>query len=337
MPTIKDIAIRAGVSPSTVSRVLNYDMSLSVSDETRKKILEIAEELEYTTVKDRKKKLNQHKLGIIHFYTEKEQLIFPYFISVRMGIEKKCHEENIELIKLMEKDGKYDKNQMASVDGIIAVGFFSDRQIKQIREGNSNVVFVDSSPDESLFDSIVIDFRKITTEIIEHLINDGHSKIGYIGAKGVIKDSKNVIADMREVTFREIMKKKKLLNPDWVLIGEFTPKSGYELVKKILEQEELPTALFIASDAMATGALRGIHEAGLSVPDDISIIGCDDIPTSKYISPPLSTVKIYTEFMGETAVETIIERINSGRTISKKIVIPTKLVIRKSSKELEKN
>lgn len=336
MPTIKDIAERAGVSSATVSRVLNCDLTLSVSDTKRKKILEIAEELDYTTIRERKKATKRLKFGIVHHFSEKQELGDPYYLSIRMGIERRCNEEQIDVVKIFNNENGYAKDYLTSVDGIIAIGNFGSKEIKELKQITEYIIFIDSSPDENQFDSIVIDFRKATTEVLDYFIAGGHKQIGYLGGKIIIRDDKIVLKDMREEMFCEFMTKKQLLNSNYIKIGEFTAKSGYELCKKIIEQEERPTALFIANDTMAIGALKAVYEVGLKVPEDLSIIGCDDIATAKYIIPALSTIKIYTEFMGETAVETIVERINTRREIAKKIFIPSKLIIRNSSQCLKK-
>jgi LacI family transcriptional regulator len=124
-----------------------------------------------------------------------------------------------------------------------------------------------------------------------------------------------------------------MLESEHIYIGSFVASSGYELMKKAIEQsQELPSAFLIASDSMAIGALRALHESGLKVPEDVAIIGFNDIPTSKYTVPPLASVRVHKEFMGETAVHLLLERISKQRTIAKKVIIPTELIIRQSAK-----
>ena len=100
-------------------------------------------------------------------------------------------------------------------------------------------------------------------------------------------------------------------------------------MKQAISDDHLPRAFFVASDTMAIGAIRAIHEAGLKIPEDIAIVGFNDIPNAMYLVPPLTTVKVYTEFMGETAVVLALERI-AGRERSKKCIIPTELILRDS-------
>lgn len=336
MATIKDIAKKVGVSPATVSRVLNFDHTLSVSDEKRKTILEVAEELNYTPPRKRKSKKNKQKItiGLIHWYTVKQELEDPYYMSIRIGIENMCYEDDIEIIKIYKPEN-YDFSNLRAVDGIIAIGKFSDNDIRNFRDKTDKIVFVDSSPRELEFDSIVLDFKKSVLTSLNYLYEQGHRRIGLISGIEYIGSDKHPLGERREMIFREFMMGKGLYNPKDSYIGVFLAESGYKLMKKAINSKEgLPTAFFVASDSMAIGALRALHENDLKVPEDISIIGFNDIPTAKYTVPPLTTIRVYKEFMGETAVELLLERIMKKRVISKKVIAPTELIIRKSVKSI---
>ncbi|MEJ8766101.1 MULTISPECIES: LacI family DNA-binding transcriptional regulator [unclassified Oceanobacillus] len=327
MATIKDIAKKANVSPATVSRVLNYDKTLSVTDETKRRIFEIAEDLSY-----RKKPIKKHsgkKIAIIHWYTETEELNDLYYLSIRLGIEHRCKEINIEPV-LYFFDNLNEINPM-DIEGIIAVGKFSGQQITEMIGINQNILFVDYCPDEEKYDSVVIDFVRATKKIIDFFIETGHKNIGFVGGREILQGESKPLLDLREKTFINYMKEKKLFKDEFVYISDFSVDEGYELMKKAIEElgENLPTAFFVSSDVMAIGSLRALHEGNIKIPERVSIIGINDISVSKYMYPPLSTVKVYTELMGETAVNTLMERLE-GRTIAKKIFISTKLVIRKS-------
>ncbi|QAA34280.1 LacI family DNA-binding transcriptional regulator [Clostridium manihotivorum] len=328
MATIKDIANKAEVSIATVSRVLNFDDTLNVSDSTKKRIFEAAEELNYITMKQRKSKRSIYKIGLIHWYTDKEELIDPYYMSIRMAIEKKCAEESISFIRINEVYNLVDE-----VDGLIAIGKFGQKDIDKFKNFSKNIVFVDCSPDEETYDSVVIDFRRAVNNILDYLTSLGHKKIGFIGGREVINQGTEDIVDYREVTYIQYMNSNNNFNPNYVKLGKFTPASGYELMIELLRQEEVPTAVFIASDSMAIGAYKAINELGLSIPKDISVIGFNDISTAQYITPSLTTVKAYTEFMGEVSVDLLIERLGKDREISKKVIIPTKLIVRESCRE----
>lgn len=332
MATIKDIAKKAGVSSATVSRVLNYDESLSVSDEKRKLIFEIAESLEYMPPRKRNisKTPKKLKIGLVHWYTMSQELDDPYYMSIRLGIEKMCYENNIEIVKIFRPD-EYDFQKLESVDGFIAIGKFTDGQITKIYERSPNIVFVDSSPQETRFDSVVIDFEKAVTGALDYLWQIGHRKIGYIGGREYIGPDQVALGERRESVFRQHMIELSAYEEKNVFIGAFLAESGYRLMKQAIQTlEELPSAFFVASDSIAIGVLRAIHECGLKVPKDVSIIGFNDIPTSKYTVPPLTSIRVHKEFMGETAVELLLERIIKKREIAKKVVVPTELQLRES-------
>ena len=334
MVTIKDIAREANVSISTVSRILNFDETLNVSEDTRKRVLSIAEELNYVRVKERKNKVKKYNIGIICSYSETKELNDPYFLSIRTTIEKKCINENIEFNSLyISKILNESSNNYKNIDGIIAIGIFQEEEIKSLKEISENIVFIDSSPEEWEFDSVVVDLKYGTMKALEYLHELNHVNIGYIGAKVVPHNSEgdsNELINYREASYRNFMLKINNLNEDWIFKGNFTPDDGYKLMKKALKLKEIPTAFFIASDPMAIGAYKAIIEEGYKIPEDISIIGFDDIITAQYLTPSLTTIKVFTDFMGEVAFDLLLEKIKEERSLSKKIVLPVKLIIRDS-------
>ncbi|ASK62199.1 LacI family transcriptional regulator [Virgibacillus phasianinus] len=327
MATIKDIANKAGVSPATVSRVLNYDASLSVADETKKKVFEAAEELSYR--KRPGKRYTGQKIAVVHWYTEKEELSDLYYLSIRLGIEQRC--KQLDLDPDIYFFNNIDDINAAEIEGIIAVGKFSEQQVKELTDINPAVVFVDYSPNEDKYDAVVIDFEKATQKIIDYFISTDHTEIGFIGGREFLKGETDPLNDLREKTFRTYMQEKGLYEERFVFVGSFSVEDGYNLMVKAIKElgDDLPTAFFTSSDVMAIGSLRALHEAGIAVPDRVSVIGINDMSISKYVYPSLSTIKVYTELMGETAVDTLIERLE-GRKIAKKVFISTKLVVRKS-------
>lgn len=328
MATIKDIAELAGVSIATVSRVLNYDSTLSVGDETKKRIFEAAEQLSYK--KKQARKLETGKIALLQWYTEKEELEDLYYMSIRLGVENQARQLGFSVAKYFQDN--YGDLKQDEIQGLIAIGKFSNKQIKDLVSITNNIVFVDTSPDEEQFDSIVIDFEKATKKVIDHYLANGHEKIGYIGGREVFKDQTSLIEDQRESTFKAYLAEKERLNEDFMYVGAFSVSDGHSLMKKAIHEhgENLPTAFFAANDSLAIGALRALLEEGIPVPSRVNIIGVNDISISKYVYPSLSTIKVFTELMGETAVNTLSEKIE-GRKTAKKIIISTQLIIRDSS------
>lgn len=326
MATIKDIAERAGCSIATVSRVLNYDKTLSVSDEMKQRIFQVAEELDYR--KKTTKKIASYKIAIVNWYTEKEELEDMYYMSIRLGIESKCVERQIQVEKAF-----LNKQEISDgIDGIIAVGKFNLQQVEFLREKTENIVFVDCSPDDDMYDSVVSNIEKATENILHYFIERGHTNIGFIGGRETYKDMTEEIEDPRKVVFEKILTNKEMYKAQNEYVGLFSVNDGYDLMKQAINEhgKELPTAFFLGNDAMAIGALKALHEEGIEVPKRVSIIGMNDISVSKYVHPPLSTVKVYTSLMGETAVDLLLERIEE-RQIPKKVILSTKLEIRESS------
>lgn len=328
MATIKDIAEKVGVSIATVSRVLNYDTSLSVGDDTKKKIFKVAEELSYQ--KRRQRTPVYRRIAFLHWVTEEEELDDIYYMSIRLGIEAKAEQHNIQLIRYIKDD--YNKISK-DVDGVIAVGRFSPDQINKLKEVSKNIVFIDSDPKDDDCDSVLIDFERVTTQILNYFFETGHTKIGYMG--GYETSQGTITQDNREKYFRQYMEAHNLLDERYIYINSFTVKDGYRLMKQAIQElkDDLPTAFYIGSDPMAIGCLRALHEENIPVPDRVNLIGVNDISISKNLYPPLSTVKIETELMGETAVDLILERIISDRSVAKKVFVATKLNTRGTTTE----
>lgn len=328
MATIKEIAKKAGVSIGTVSRVLNYDASLSVTDDTRKKIFEAAEGLAYK--KKSAKNAADSKIAIIHWYTEKEELEDLYYMSIRYGIENRCKQLNISCVNYFYNDLKEVEN--GNFQGVIAIGKFSREQAAELAGISKYIVFADFSPDEDLYDSVIIDFEKASIKIIDYLLEKGHRDIGFISGKESYKDGSSQIEDLREKTYRLYMKEKQLFNEKNIYIGSFSVESGYKLMMQAIEEQGdlLPTAIFAGNDLVAIGCLRALYEKNIPVPSRVNVIGINDISVSKHIFPSLTTLKVYTELMGETALDILMERV-AGRTVAKKVFIGTSLIARNSS------
>lgn len=324
--TIKDIAERAKVSPATVSRVLNYDSELSVSDGTKKRIFEAAEALNYTKHK-RQPKLYSGKLALIQWYEDQEELEDLYYLAVRMGIEKKAEELGVEILKVTLES----LDEVQDADGLLALGKFSSKEVAMFGKQTDNLLFVDFDAMAFGFDSLVVDFNQGVTAAINLLLSKGHSNIGILAGVERTKSEKETIPDKRLAYFREKLLQENLYHDELVWESDFSVDGGFKKMQELLELEvTLPTALFVSNDAMAIGVIRALQEAGKRVPEDISIIGFNDISVAKYLSPALTTVKVYTEWMGELAVQTILDSLQQEAPVPKKITIASELVERQS-------
>lgn len=333
MATIRDIAKLAGVSPATVSRVLNHDETISVSTETRKKIFETAESVSYQkparTSSTPKTSLT---IGLFHWYNEFQELNDPYFISIRLGIETECHTRMINLVKLFNSDLLEGSFSQTSFDGIIILGKFLPEHLERFKECSPHIVFIHSENQHFKYDSVQADFFELTTDVLQYILAKGHKKIGFIGGREQLPFSEIKLQDPREHTFRTVLSGLELYEPSYVKIGNFDFHDGYALMKQLIDENpnNLPSCLFIASDTLAIGALRALAELGLQVPKDIALIGCNNIPTSQYTFPTLSTVKIDTELMGQTSVKLLLEQINNERETPLKVIVPHEIIERES-------
>ncbi|CAM3268663.1 LacI family DNA-binding transcriptional regulator [Vagococcus fessus] len=330
MATIKDIAGQAGVSVATVSRVLNYDSSISVADETRRKIFEAAENLNYTKhMKNTKGKGRPKKIALVHWYSESKELEDLYYLSIRMGVEKYVQDKKIELVRVFEGQ---DLPQDLEVDGIVAIGKFSESQRQALADVSRNLVFVDSDQTREGYDSVVVDFVQGVHEVLNYFIEKGITEIGMISGQESVKGSEHYLTDLRTETFTTYMRQRDLYRPEWVYTSEFSVDAGYDLMTRLIKENvTLPKALFVANDAIAIGCLRALQENKIEVPKEISLVGFNDISLAKYVYPTLSTVRVNTEAMGEIAVATLIEVIEKEYAVSRKITILTEFIKRDSS------
>ena len=332
MATIKDIAQTAGVSPATVSRVLNYDKSMSVSDETRKKIFDIAEQLNYKKSKKQKKTSPQtHRIAIVEWYTELEELDDLYYYSIRLGIEKKARELGYDIVRIFNNDSL---SQLEQIDGIIAIGKFSSKQVKELEQYSPALVFVDSDTIDQGHSCVTTDFEHAVTHVLDHFLQQGIGEIGMIAGREETADGTTSLDDPRLACFCRYLSDKGLYQPAYVKIGKFSSESGYQLMKDMIDQqkEQMPKAFFIASDALTVGALRALQEAGIAVPQDVQIISFNDTSIAKYVYPPLSTVTVFTEEMGKQALQMLDQMIKTDESpIPYMIKLSTKLTLRESS------
>lgn len=329
MATIKDIAQLANVSNATVSRVLNYDQTLSVSDETRQRIFEAAEQLNYT--KGTKKHNPQHgRIAIVEWYTAKEELEDLYYLSIRLGVEKKIQAAGYEVTRFFQND---QFESLSEAVGVVAIGKYSSHQIQRLKKLNPNLVFVDMNTLAENVSCVMTDFKTPIKAVLDHFINCKLTKIGMITGQESTSDQQQLI-DPRQQHFKTYLEDLGYYQPKWLLTGDFTPESGYRLTRQLLQTQaaDLPEALFIANDAMAVGTLRALHEAGIQVPNQLSLISFNDTSICQYTFPTLSSVKVYTEQMGQAAAELLIKQLNAQSNIPQIITIGTTLSLRNSSK-----
>lgn len=325
MATIKDIAEKAGVSPATVSRVLNYDDRLSVGKDTKKRIFETAELLNYTKYKS-KRKTQQKTIRFIQWYDEDEELADIYYLAIRLGIEAQAEELNLSLLK--EPMDQVSENM---TDGIIALGKFDDNQLEKLKAFNQPLLVVDSNAINLGIDSLTVDFEQAVNQVVDYFIAAGHQEIGILSGIEFTTQQTEII-DPRLIAFKQRLKQLHLYQPEWLYTAPFSVDAGYLATKEFIKQtKKMPSALFATSDALAIGAMRAFQEEGIQIPKDLSLIGFNDISIAKYVTPALTTINIPTEWMGELAVKLMVDLIEDPAPLPRKTMISTQLVTRDST------
>lgn len=338
MATIKEIADAAKVSQATVSRILNNDSTLSVSDDTKLRVLAVADEFEYIPLKTRKKAMKNSRLNIaiVDWYVNKALIEDPYYLYLMTTVEKALSKENINSFKMLKVDGVYVSSVNKKLDGIIAIGRFDEESVTQLSQLCNNIVFIDSSPSADKFSSVMINTELGTNQALNYLYSLGHRKIAYIGGK-VISDTglklSYAIDDRRKIAYQEFIKNNNL--ESFIFEGDkLSYEEGFELAKVLIRKNSRPSAVFVANDTMASGVIARLKQENVKVPDEISVIGFNDIPGSKYLNPPLSSVKLDMNYIAISTINLLKERLESNFFFPKKILVPTSLSIRESTSKL---
>jgi len=334
MATLKDIAKIARVSPAAVSRILNHDDSLSVTPETREKVFSAAQELGYKKKSkasaQKIKKAASVTIGVLQWYSTFQELEDPYYQNIRNGIENCCMNLNIKVLRIYKTDQDY-KNQLAQVDGLICIGKYSSEDISTFQELTKRFLIVDMISSTISFNCVALDFKQAVYDIMDHLVSLGHQRIAYLG--GIERIGETAYFEQRKAFFLDYCIKHHLEYEPFLIEEEFSAESGFQMMNRLLDRACIPTAVFAASDPIAIGAMRALHKAGLRIPDDISIVGFDDISVASYTNPPLTTVLAPAEMMGKTAVEFLYQKIllDSDMNLPVRITFPCKLIVRDST------
>ena len=332
MATIKDVAKMAGVSTTTVSHVINK--TRFVAEETEKLVLQAIQDLKYSpSAVARSLKVNTTKsIGMIVTTSEA-----PYFAEIIHAVEEHCYRQGYSLFLCNTQNNAekirnhLDMLAQKRVDGILVMcsEYLPDSLNILTNFETIPMVVMDWGPN---VDTDIIQDNSFNGGYLatQHLIENGHKYIGIIAG-----ELSKTTAKTRYEGFVHAMQEAGLtINPNWVMEGFFEPEDGYECMNKILRQDTLPTAVFCCNDVMALGAISAIGEKGLRVPDDISIIGYDNIHASRFYSPPLTTIHQSKSRLGVQAVNLLFERINHKSEQRETLEIHPELVIRKSVKKI---
>ncbi len=331
MATIKDIAAAAGVSPATVSRILNNDASLNASLETKQKVIHAANALNYTK-KPRAAGKSTFTLGIVQWFSSEQELSDSYYLLIRQGIEDFCMKNCIQVVRAFKTDVNY-LDALRDVDGIVCAGKFSATEIRQFTSLTENIIFLDMPVTDLDVSTITLDFAQAMYDGLTYLEELGHTHIGFLGGKEYVEEGR-LFADPRKKFFMKYCKKHKLIYEPYMLEDSFDMESGYRMMKKLIARDTLPTAIFAASDPIATGALKALTDAGFHVPEDISIIGFDNTALSAFTMPPLTTVHAPAYDMGSYGASLVYHMLKLKPETAMKVLLPCRLVVRDSCRKV---
>ncbi|MCJ7738716.1 MAG: LacI family transcriptional regulator [Anaerolineae bacterium] len=327
--TMRDVAERAGVSISTVSHVVNE--TRPVSDELRGRVLAAIEVLGYqpNTLARGLRRGQTHTIGMIV-----PDSANPFFAEVGRGVEDASFEYGYSVI-LCNSDGDLDKELMYTrvlaekrVDGIILVAAgVSTEHIRAMQAQRMPLVVVDRDIPDVAVDSVLTDNARGGELATRHLLGLGHRRIGCIAGPSDVTPS----AD-RVTGYRRVLKEFGLPVDECLIVkGDFQCESGYQATYSLLTMDNPPTAIFACNDMMAIGAICEAFELGWQVPDEVSVVGFDDVRLASLTNPPLTTVAQPKYEMGTVVTKLLIERMRDLDRPARRRVLDVSILVRQST------
>ncbi len=329
MTTIREVAKKAGVSPTSVSHVLNN--TRFVSEDVRERVNSAMRELNYrpNALARSLRRGETHTLGLIL-----PDSANPFFAEVGHAIESAAFARGYSVI-LCNTENDEDKEHLYTevlenkqLDGIIFVGAGENREsISAIIQNGIPLVVVDRDMGNLELDTVTTENHQGGFLATQHLLSLGHQIIGCITGPS------NITPSAERVTgYREAHRQAGIHIEDSLLVrGDFHAPSGYSAALQLLQRTPRPTAIFVCNDMMAIGALRAVAQLGLNVPEDIAIVGFDDIELASYTTPSLTTVAQPKQEIGQLAVKLIFERMGDHSLPPRHNILSTQLIIRESS------
>ncbi|GIP31968.1 LacI family DNA-binding transcriptional regulator [Paenibacillus sp. J2TS4] len=334
--TIKDIAKIADVSIATVSRVIN-NKAEGISEETRQRVLQIVKEHNYTPNRIARSMItkNTRTIGLIipdirnPFFTELVRGVedvanrFQYTVFLCNG-DKEVH-KTIEYLNLM-KENSADGVLLTVSDQIMGKPF--QQAVEQL---DMPVVLIDRGHQSLKFSGVYIDNVKAGYKAVNYLISLSHTEIGCIAGPKEIKNSHD-----RLQGYLEALKTAGIpVNPEYIVHSNFEMEEGYQAAKQLLTRHQV-TAIFALNDLIAFGVYQAAEELGLRIPDDLSVVGFDDLEYNRLLSPKLTTIRQPIYEIGETAAEILLKQIQGRRRARVETYMEIELVVRGSTARFQK-
>lgn len=329
--TLEDIGKLAGVSRSTVSRVVNDHPN--VSDDVRERVLEVIQATGYHPNVAARTLASQHSwmIGLVLPHSVSAFFADPYFPRLAQGIAQACN-QNEYTLGLFLVGSKEDEEKIyprisrkGFLDGIlIQAGQIGDQLIDRLIDTSLPLVVVGRPFQIENVSFIDIDNNASAYNAVSHLIRLGRKRIGTIAGL----PASTVSIDRKDGYLKALTERGRSVDESLIVDSDFTEAGGYFAMQQILHAQ--PDAIFAASDLMAIGAMRAVRDAGLKIPQDIAFVGFDDIPPATQHDPQLTTVRQPIIQFGINAVEILIDLIENGTKPARRIILDTELVIRDS-------
>ncbi|MEO1772172.1 LacI family DNA-binding transcriptional regulator [Candidatus Enterococcus ferrettii] len=335
MVGIRDVAKKAGVSPGTVSRVLNADASLTVTKETRQKIMAAVEFYGYEK-KERSKRVVA-TIGIVTSVTKINEWDDPYFRNIRIGMEKEAKRAHLRIENVYRLPQNPKLEGIDKLGAVLVIGQVEEHLLEEIYSKNRNVVIIDDAKVSKKFDTVYSDLEEATESHLDRIYQKGHRNIAFIGGFRRIRSNNGseIIKydDIRHLTYLNWMKRQQLGEYSAAFVGDWTTIEGMRLGQEFIaayRNKELPTAIVVGSDPMAVGVYRALQEKNIRIPEDISIVSYDNIEVAEFLMPSLSTINIETEEIGSLSVRMAAEKIEGVRCAPVRINVPGTIIVRES-------
>lgn len=332
--TSEDVARKAGVSRTTVSLVLNNVPGFNIRKETRNRVLKVAEELGYVpdaaaqALASRRSRIIGLILTRNHRHLSSDAFLSQILDSLVSAVRAYDMRLILDIVEENHSPDAYlELVQSKRIDGIIFSGpRFDDEALQSLSDQVFPTVLMGQLPENDFF-CVDVDNRQAAKKAVAHLTRLGHKKIGCITNANLTYTA----SVDRLQGYRDALEESELEYDDkFVRLGDFDLESGYLQMKSILESHEKPTAMFVASDVVAFGAMAAIREQGLRIPQDIAIVGFDDVPLAKFVDPYLTTVYLPASELARRCFEVLIQLIQGTPPIERQIMLDTHLVIRES-------
>lgn len=331
MAKLKDIAQAAEVSISTVSRCLNEDPTLCLSEETANRIKNIARQLGYQKKKRNKKTTSQPIIGILHWYHIDAELHDPYYLTICINAER-CLEKNGFIYRRIHHNDPHYQDKLKDVNALIAIGKFTNEEIISFRKVTDNIVFIEHELERIVASNIIADVSNGLLDVVNYLLRLDHTYIAYLGTYEYKSDHK-AIEDNNLQSFKQLAASLHFRYLEMISKEVQGIDAGYKMAKQLLDKPHVPSAVICTNNLIAKGVMNAFFEEGWHIPDDLSILSLRDNKENDYTIPPLTSLSIPVTHMGEIAANKIIKNIMTKRVYPYKIILPCRLIIRGSTKK----